>query len=143
MKLLLLFSLIASSVAIAAERPMARTMNDKELKWSPCPAIFPEGCELSVLRETSEKKNTDVYLKFPANYTVPAHTHTSSEHMTLVSGELNVKYKGEKEVKLTPGSFGYSPANHPHEAKCVSNEPCVLFISFDEPIDAKAYTGKL
>lgn len=143
MKIFIIGWLLVSSIAHAAERPLFRTMNDKDLKWGPCPEVFPKGCEIGVLHGQPDKKDADVYLRVPGNYSIPAHTHTSAEHITIVSGNLEVKYQGEKTVALTKGTYVYGPASVPHQAKCTSSESCVLFISFDEPIDAKAYDGKL
>lgn len=131
------------SFAQAADRPVTLTMNDKNIKWGPCPEIFPQGCQIGVLHGSPEKKNTDVFLKVPSDYTLPAHTHTSPEHMTMISGNLEVKFKGEEKKNLTPGTYAFGPAEHPHQAKCMSKEACVLFISFDEPIDAKPFTGSM
>lgn len=139
--ILLIFSIL--TFAHGADKPMSKNFKDKDLKWGACPEIFPKGCEIGVLHEGPQKKQTDVYLRVPGNYVIPPHSHTSAEHMTLVSGNLDVKYKGENVLNLKQGSFAYGPARHPHEAKCVSSEPCVLFISFDEPIDAISYKGEL
>lgn len=127
----------------AAEKPIFRTINDKEIKWGPCPAIFPKGCEIGVLQGVPEKKNADVFLRFPGNYTIPPHSHTSAEHMILVEGNLEVKYMGGETVNLTKGTYAFGPAKLAHAAKCLSNDPCVLFISFDEPIDAIPFNGKI
>lgn len=143
MKFLLITLAFTFSLAHAADNPITHTMNDKTLKWGPCPDIFPKGCEISVLHGSPEKKNTDVFFKVPSNYSIPAHTHTSAEHMTLISGNLEVKYKGTAKVVLKPGHYAFGPAKHPHEAKCTSKDTCVLFISFDEPIDAELYKGKI
>ena len=143
MPIFLMLLLTSLSYAKVAERPLVKTINDKDIKWGPCPELFPKGCEIGVLHGDPKKKETDVYFRVPANYSIPAHSHTSAEHMTLVSGNLEVKYKGENLMHLNEGSYAYGPAELPHQAKCISQEPCVLFISFDEPIDAKAYTGTL
>lgn len=143
MKFFIFGMLLVSSIIQAAEKPVFRTMNDKDLKWGPCPEIFPKGCEIGVLHGQPDKKNADVYLRVPENYAIPPHTHTSAEHITIVSGNLEVKYQGEKTLALKKGSYIYGPPSVAHEAKCMSGESCVLFISFDEPIDAKAYDGKI
>ena len=143
MKFLIIFLSLVTTAFAAADKPVVRTMNDAHIKWGPCPELFPKGCEIGVLHGDPAKKETDVYLRVPAQYDIPAHTHTSAEHMTLISGTLDVKYKGEAEVTLKPGTYAYGPAGHAHQAKCEGPEACVLFISFDEPVDAKAYTGKL
>ncbi|MBA2404456.1 MAG: DUF4437 domain-containing protein [Bdellovibrionales bacterium] len=143
MKIFLVALTCFISLAQAADKPITRTMNDKNIKWGPCPEIFPQGCQLGLLHGSPEKKNTDVFLKLPPNYNLPAHTHTSAEHMTMVSGNLEVQFKDEKKIVLTPGTYAFGPAEHAHQAKCTSKDSCVLFISFDEPIDAKAYTGTI
>lgn len=137
----LLFLII--SIAYAGNAPVIRTMNDKDLKWGPCPEIFPKGCEMTVIHGAPSQANADVYMKVPSNYTIPAHSHTSAEHMTLVSGELKVKYQGSEEVTMRNGTYAYGPAGVPHEAKCVSAESCVLSVGFEKPVDAKPFTGKL
>lgn len=142
MKLFGLLFLFAVS-AYAVEAPVIRTMNDKDLKWGPCPEIFPKGCEMTVIHGAPSQANADVYMKVPSNYTIPAHSHTSAEHITLVSGELKVKYQGSQEVMMKNGTYAYGPAGVPHEAKCVSTESCVLSVGFEKPVDAKPFNGKL
>jgi hypothetical protein len=34
------------------------------------------------------------------------------------------------------GSYAYGPAELVHEGACLSAEPCVLFIAFEQPLDA-------
>lgn len=119
-----------------SELSIVKTMNDADLNWSPCPAFMPEGCSIAVLHGDPAKRNVDVYFKVPANSQIPLHTHTSAERMILVSGELQVTYTGEKSQILKPGSYAYGPALKPHSAKCGDNGPCVLFIAFEEPLDA-------
>lgn len=143
MKFLIFCLLLVTSTSHAVDKPAVKTMSDGDLKWGPCPEIFPKGCEISVLHGAPDKPDADVYLRVPADYVIPPHTHTSAEHMTLVSGKLEVKYQGEKLMTLEKGSFAYGPPKHAHQAKCTSKESCVLFINFDEPIDAKAFSGTL
>ena len=138
-----IFSLLIISVAHAGEKSVNRTINDKDLKWGPCPEIFPKGCEIGVLHGTPDKKGADVFLRVPGNYVIPPHSHTSTERMTLVIGNLELKYQGENAFTLKPGSYAFGPAKLAHQAKCMGEEACVLMISFDEPIDAKAYQGTL
>lgn len=143
-KIACLFLIIGQSAwATTTTKPMSKTINDKNLQWGPCPEIFPKGCEVSVLQGDPAKGGSDVFLKFPGKYKFPAHSHTSEEHITLISGELKVQYQGEKAQVVKPGSYLFGPEGHVHQGECLSSEPCVLFINFDRPIDAKPYTGKL
>ncbi|GGW44565.1 hypothetical protein GCM10007383_31300 [Arenibacter certesii] len=118
------------------ESSRIRTHVDKDLKWGPCPAFMPDGCTIAVLHGDPSKENVDVFFKVPANYEIPAHWHNSVERMVLVSGELHVTYEGEKEQLMKVGSYAFGPSTKPHSAKCGSKDPCVLFIAFEEPLDA-------
>jgi quercetin dioxygenase-like cupin family protein len=125
------------------EKPVARTAQDASLKWGACPAIFPKGCQIAVLHGDPAKPNADVFLRVPAGETLAAHSHSSAERMVLVSGRLTVQYQGSPATTLTPGQYAYGPAKLPHTATCRSAEPCTLFIAFEGPVDAEAFSGAL
>jgi quercetin dioxygenase-like cupin family protein len=136
----------ASTTAAAApsgEAPLAIKAADPALKWGPCPAIFPAGCEIAVLHGDPGKPNADVFLRVKAGQRLPAHTHTSAERMVLVTGELRVKYKGAPAATLTPGMYAFGPAGLPHEADCSAGAACTLFIAFEGPVDAATFQGSL
>lgn len=118
------------------ELSLVKTAQDSDLKWGPCPPFMPSGCEIAVLHGDPSKNNLDVFFKVDANSEIPNHWHNSAERMILISGELEVTYKGEKPQILKAGSYAYGPARKPHTAKCGDAGPCVLFIAFEEPLDA-------
>jgi mannose-6-phosphate isomerase-like protein (cupin superfamily) len=115
-----------------------RTVSDEALVWGPCPDFFPSGCQLAVLHGDPARPNADVFFRVPGGYDLPNHLHTSAERMVLVSGELHVAYAGQPTVVLRPGAYAYGPPGRPHDGRCASAEPCVLFIAFEEPVDATA-----
>lgn len=119
------------------ENSVSFTENDSNLEWGPCPDFMPEGCNIAVLHGNPAKKNADLFFKVPANAKIPSHTHTSPERMVLISGEMEVTYEGEETQILKEGNYAYGPANKPHSAKC-GDSPCVLFIAFEDPVDAVA-----
>jgi len=123
-------------------RPVTRTV-DSSLQWGPCPPIFPTGCQIAVLNGDPAKPNADIFLRVPGGYTIPPHSHTSPERMILVEGQLTVRYRGAPAEILTPGEYAYGPASLPHEATCTGNKACTLFIAFEGPVDAIAFTGSL
>lgn len=135
-KALITALLIFSSFAGADEGAFSRTVSDEDIAWGPCPPFFPAGCELATIQGDPSKPNSDIYFKIPGGYVFPAHWHTSAERMVLVSGELDVTYKGQDTTHLKVGMYAYGPAKAVHEGKCISNEPCVLTIAFEEPVDA-------
>lgn len=137
--LISLFLLLPSNLLAQEpfEKSIVITEVDTDLKWGPCPDFMPEGCEIAVLHGDPAENNSDIYFKVPANAEIPDHTHTSAERMILVSGELTVTYQGEEPQLLTPGTYAYGPPKKPHRASC-GDSPCVLFIAFEEPVDAIA-----
>lgn len=121
---------------IETELSLVKTAEDADLKWGPCPPFMPNGCSIAILHGDPSKENLDVFFKVPANSNIPNHWHNSAERMILVSGELEVKYQGEKPRTLKVGSYAYGPATKPHTAKCGNAGPCILFIAFEGPLDA-------
>ncbi|NBB85074.1 MAG: cupin domain-containing protein [Bacteroidetes bacterium] len=134
--ILLLAGSLISTEAHAQDAPLSWTADDPNLEWGPCPAFMPESCEIAVLHGPPSAPNADVFFKMEANTTVPTHSHTSVERMVLVSGEMEVTYEGHDPVVLEPGTYAYGPPELPHDASCAEGEDCILFIAFEEPIDA-------
>lgn len=128
----------AEVVAQEGANSVVQTMESKDLQWGPCPDFLPNGCEIAVLHGDPAKKNVDIFFKVPANSDIVNHAHTSAERMILVSGEMEVTYEGEETRTLKTGSYAYGPAQKPHTARCGDAGPCVLFIAFEEPLDAYA-----
>ena len=129
--------LIATS-ALANNHAIIWNADDEDLEWGPCPEFMPEGCRLAVLQGDPEARNADVFFRLRGNTTVAHHWHSSAERMVLVAGEMEVNYDGQDPVILTPGTYAYGPARLPHTTHCRSEEDCVLFIAFEEPVDAIA-----
>ena len=134
---LLTSTLVAVSAGAADEAALALSYDDIALKWGPCPPFIPEGCQIAILHGDPAKENLDVFFKVPADFAIPHHWHTSAERMILVSGKMTVTYDNQKSEVITKGMYAYGPAKHPHKAYCEKgDEPCVLFIAFEEPLDA-------
>lgn len=126
----------AQEKEVIVANSVVHDVNDKDLQWGPCPEFMPGGCEIAILNGDPAKRNADILFKIPANAEIPNHAHTSAERMVLISGELDVTYEGEPSRKLQPGSYAYGPAKKPHTGRCGDSGPCVLFIAFEEPLDA-------
>ena len=129
-------TLIISSGLQAGEPAITYTFEDPKLEWGDCPAFIPEGCEIAVLHGDPAKSNTDIFFKVPGNFAIPHHWHTSPERIVLVSGKLTVTYDDQATEILKPGTYAYGPAKLPHTAFCEEGDPCVLFIAFENPVDA-------
>jgi quercetin dioxygenase-like cupin family protein len=130
------FADTSAGAEVSSEKPRTLAFDDTQLKWGACPPLFPKGCEIAVLHGDPAKPNADVFLKVPANYTIPPHWHSSAERMILVSGELRIEYTGHSPSVLKPGTYAYGPIKAPHKASCTASGPCVIFIAFESPVDA-------
>jgi quercetin dioxygenase-like cupin family protein len=129
---------LVMSPALADEKAFSWTADDPDLEWLDCPPFMPEGCGLAVLQGQPSERNADIFFRLRGGTTAPNHWHTSAERMVLVAGELHVGYDGQDPVVMEPGTYAYGPPELPHDAACVSEEDCILFIAFVEPVDAVA-----
>ena len=125
-----------ATAEVPAERPLALLAADPGLQWGPCPPFFSEACRMTALHGDPAKPNSDVVCKLGGGDDLPLHWHTSAERMVLVQGELTVRYQGHAPVTLTPGIYAYGPPKLPHDGRCNSDDACILFIAFEQPVDA-------
>ena len=134
---LLAFMLLSVLSAAQANEPaLVYKYDDKTLKWGPCPAFIGEGCEIAVLHGDPAKNNLDILFKVPSDFAIPHHWHTSAERMVLVSGNMVVTYDNQKSERIETSMYAYGPSKRPHTAYCEKGDPCILFIAFEEPLDA-------
>ena len=120
------------------ENAVVRSFDDASLEWGPCPPFMPEGCNIAVLHGDPSKMDVDVLFKVNGKSSIPNHWHNSHERMVLLTGKMQVTYKGESTQTMNVGDYAYGPAKKPHTAKCLSKDPCILFIGFGNPLDAFA-----
>jgi quercetin dioxygenase-like cupin family protein len=73
----------------------------KDLTWADVPSL-PPGAKIAVIEgPMNEAKPFTVRLKFPANYKIPAHSHPAIEHVTVISGTLNMGMGDKLDPKQT------------------------------------------
>lgn len=111
----------------------------EEVKWSPAPPFLPEGAQFALIKgDPSQPGPFTIRLRFPAGYEIPAHRHTSYEHITVLSGTLHM---GEGEhldhangTALPTGSFAYGPEEKYHAA-WATDEGAVIQIQSQGPFE--------
>lgn len=126
------------SNADVSEDSVVRSFEDPSLEWGACPPFMPEGCNIAVLHGDPSKSDVDVLFKVNGKSSIPNHWHNSHERMVLLTGKMQVTYTGESTQTMNVGDYAFGPAKKPHTAKCISKDPCILFIGFGEPLDAFA-----
>ena len=124
--------LTAASVAMRADHPRAG-QNLKDAKWSPAPPLLPKGAEIAVLDGDPTKPVLyAVRLKFPAHYSIPAHSHPTDEHVVVTSGALVfgmgdvLEKRSNTNTKLTVGGFVNASANMNHFAFTRDEETTIV-----------------
>ena len=132
----LALTVLTAPAAMADDPALAISPDSSRLEWGPCPEFMPEGCAIAVLHGNPAEPNADVFFKVPGGSDIPSHWHHSAERMVLVSGELEVQYEGQEAETLQVNDYAYGPPELKHDARCVSDEECVLFIAFNGPVDA-------
>lgn len=135
-----LILMLFPAVLLAQEdgNAFVRSVDTEKLEWGDCPEFMPESCSIAVLQGNPAKPNADIFFKLEGNTKVANHWHHSPERMVMISGEMKVEYKGQDPSVMEVGTYAYGPAERPHKASCISDTPCVLFIAFENPIDAYA-----
>lgn len=80
-----------------------------------------------------------VRLKVPAGYKIPAHSHSSFEAVTVISGDFNIgmgdKLDESRAEKLRPGGFIFLPEKMDHFAFAASES--IVQINSVGPFDIK------
>src|SRR5215469_6741320 len=90
--------LLLASTAIAEEGRHTNVITPEGLKWVENPA-FPKGIQIATLVGDPTKSGETVVqrIKFPANFTMPPHTHPFSEVVTIISGNIGTNSGGKPE----------------------------------------------
>ncbi|WDD98862.1 hypothetical protein [Thalassomonas actiniarum] len=83
-------------------------------------------------------KRPYVVMKFPANFPGVMHTHTHGYHGMVVTGASKHYVAGESEAEVplqNPGDYWYQPGGKLHNYSFPTDEPTVLFIQWEGPMD--------
>ncbi len=115
---------------------IATTASSPALDWGPCPTFLGPECRVAVIHGSADQPNADILFKTPGRSSLPSHTHTSAERIVLIQGELTVTYQGQAPITVKQGGYLWGPPGKPHAAQCTSKSACILFIAFNEPVDA-------
>ena len=111
--------MMAASLSRAGE--MSAPVQAEEIKYGAVPPVLPPGATMAVLAGDPSKAGfVSVRLKMPAGYQIPAHTHPTDEHVTVISGSFALgmgdKLDKAKSKTLKPGGYGVAAANMHHFA---------------------------
>lgn len=105
---------------IRAETEDHRMMSPGELKWADVPSL-PAGAKIMVIEgPLNEAVPFTFRLRFPANYSIPAHWHPAVERVTVLSGTFYMgvgdKLDTGNSMALLPGGMMIMQAGTKHFA---------------------------
>ena len=109
-----------------------------KVQWSPAPPVLPAGAQLSVLEgNPAEKGALTLRLKLPANYEIPAHWHSMTERVTVLSGSFHIGMGDRLDRKtsqtLAPGGYVTLPAKMHHFAW--TSAATIVQLNLEGPFD--------
>lgn len=68
------------------------------------------------------------FVKMPAGFVSPLHTHTDDYIGVVISGVGENALPGGEEIRLPAGSYWFQRGKEAHITKCVSQTDCLFFI---------------
>jgi hypothetical protein len=96
--------------------------------------------ELAPLWGDRAKGEAGTYLRVPAGFHATLHYHTADYWAIVIKGEWRhwVPSTGEgRGVRLLPGAFWTQIKDQPHDDRCVSKTPCIIFLFNRDPYETK------
>lgn len=132
------FLLVLGVLSGAWAQDSGGAMNADEVMWGAGPPHLPAGAEIAVLEgDPSQAVHITLRLRFPSGYEIPAHWHPTQEHVTVLSGSLNVGMgdvldKGAS-TPLMPGGFVALGADMNHYVW--TDEETIVQMHMDGPFE--------
>jgi len=109
-----------------------------DLKWTDLDPKGAPGVKVADLWGNHAKGAFGAYLKLPAGFATPLHTHTHAMKVIFLSGTYVQAPEGKAEVRLGPGSYMMQPGgNYRHTTSCDKSADCVFFVESGGAFDLK------
>src|SRR4029453_2368791 len=109
-----------------------------DLKWTDLDPNGAPGVKVADLWGDHAKGAFGAFLKLPAGFVTPLHTHTYAMKVVFVSGTYIQAPEGKPEVRLGPGSYMMQPGgNYRHTTSCDKASECVFFVESNGKFDLK------
>jgi quercetin dioxygenase-like cupin family protein len=99
-----------------------------EMRWEPAPDVFPAGAQFCVLHgdPTAAGALFSVRLRTSQGYVFAPHSHPHDEHVTVISGRLELGNGAALDRSATrilePGGYAFLPKEQFHYAVALSED---------------------
>ena len=94
----------------------------------------PPGPEIAILRGNLAAGGAEAFVRLPANYTLPNHSHTSSEFYVWIKGDFTYLADDGTATELSGQTYASLPGGVPHALK-YGKESCVFYVRYSRPFD--------
>jgi anti-sigma factor ChrR (cupin superfamily) len=109
-----------------------------DLKWTDLDPKGAPGVRIADLWGDHAKGAFGAFLKLPAGFAAPLHTHTHAMKVVFISGTYIQAPEGKPEVRLGPGSYMMQPGgNYRHTTSCDKSSECLFFVESNGAFDLK------
>ena len=109
-----------------------------DLKWLELDPKGAPGVMIADVWGDHTKGAFGAFIKFPAGFAAPLHTHTSDYKIVIVSGTFIQAPEGKPEFRLGPGSYLLQPGgDYKHTTSCDKASECVVFVQGNGKFDLK------
>jgi anti-sigma factor ChrR (cupin superfamily) len=120
----------------AASRVVAMPAGD--LKWADLDPKGAPGVKIADVWGNHAKGAFGSFIKFPAGFAAPLHTHTNDYKIVIISGTFVQVPEGKPEIRLGPGSYLMQPGgNYKHTSACDKASECLFFTQSTGKFDLK------
>jgi len=113
-------------------------ISPSDLKWGDLNPTGAPGVKIADVWGNHARGGYGAFLKFPAGFLAPLHTHTSAIKIVVISGTYMQTPEGKAEMRMGPGSYVFQPGgSYKHISACDKASECLLFIESTGPFDLK------
>ena len=109
-----------------------------DLKWTDLDPSGAPGVKVADVWGNHARGAYGAFIRFPAGFSTPLHTHTNAAKILVVSGTFIQAPEGKPEVRLGPGSYLAQPGgNYRHTTSCDKGSECLFFVESNGAFDLK------
>jgi beta-alanine degradation protein BauB len=122
---------VAATAAMAGSGGQSRNLPVTQLQY--LPTGVSDGVHGEVKAAAAYGDSTrgahGTFLKLPAGFVSPVHTHLNDEWGVVISGVAANGRPADADVALSAGSYFFQKAGESHVTKCLSSNECIIFLS--------------
>jgi anti-sigma factor ChrR (cupin superfamily) len=113
-----------------------------DLKWVDLDPTGAPGVKIADVWGDHTTGAFGAFLKLPAGFAAPLHTHTHAIKLVIVSGTYIQAPEGKPEFRLGPGSYLLQPGgSYRHTTSCDTASECVFLAQSNGKFDLKVVAG--